>query len=530
MKGRHVIAGRYTLEREIGRGGAGVVHLAHDDVLGRAVAIKRLGLLPGTTGHDIARAEREARLAAGINHPHVVSIFDLVKDEDCYWLVMELVEGRTLTELVTAEGPLPYTRAAGIVAQAADALVQANKAGIVHRDVKPGNIMVNDDNHAKLGDFGIARAASDGALTQTGFVTGSPAYLAPEVASGEPATAASDVWSLGATLFYAIVGRAPYEVGENVLGGLYRIVHDDPPRLPDDHPLAGLLAVMMVKDPHQRWPVLRVRDDLRRIARGERSSAVGAQPQEDHEDEDDSTIVLGTPFTSPPTGPASASAPSSALEPVPTPVAAQADTRASARSDSRSRGIPVGWIAALLVLVLLAGLGMWLLWPGDGERPDTTAGTEQTQEPSASEDPPEEASEEPTDEPTEEPTDEPSEEPTETAEPTTEPSPAATGAARTRAAMQAFVQDYFSRVTSDPESTFAMLTPQFQAQSGGYERYAGFWSTISSATAYDIQADPRTLTASYTIDYVTASGRTLTEAGRLRLQQRGEEFLIAGEG
>ena len=132
-----MIAGRYTLEREIGRGGAGSVHLAHDDLLGRSVAIKRIGLLPGTTGQDIARAEREARLAAGINHPHVVSIYDLVKDDDCYWLVMELVDGRTLTELVAAEGPLPPRRAAGLVAQAADALLQANKAGIVHRRQGP---------------------------------------------------------------------------------------------------------------------------------------------------------------------------------------------------------------------------------------------------------------------------------------------------------------------------------------------------------------------------------------------------------
>ena len=247
-----MIAGRYTLEREIGRGGAGVVHLAHDAVLGRAVAIKRIGLLPGTSGPDIARAEREARLAAGINHPHVVSIFDLVEEDDCHWLVMEYVEGRTLTELIAAEGPLHTTRAAGIVAQAADALVQASNAGIVHRDVKPSNIMVNDDDHAKLGDFGIARSATDAALTQTGLVTGSPAYLAPEVASGSSATAASDVWSLGATFFHALVGRPPYDVGENLIGGLYKIVHDEPPRLPEDHPAAGLLAAMMVKDPEQR--------------------------------------------------------------------------------------------------------------------------------------------------------------------------------------------------------------------------------------------------------------------------------------
>ena len=117
-----MIAGRYRLEKEIGRGGAGVVHLAHDELLDRRVAVKRIGLLPGTTDDDVSRAQREARLAAGISHQHVVSIFDLVKDEDCYWLVMEHVEGRTLAELVTDDGPLPVRRAASILAQAADAL------------------------------------------------------------------------------------------------------------------------------------------------------------------------------------------------------------------------------------------------------------------------------------------------------------------------------------------------------------------------------------------------------------------------
>ena len=232
-----MIAGRYRLEREIGRGGSGVVHLAHDEVLDRSVAVKRIGLLPGTTSEDVSRAEREGRLAAGVNHPHVVSILDLVKDDDCFWLIMEHVDGRTLSEVVAAEGPLPVRRAAGIIAQAADALVQAGRVGIVHRDVKPSNIMVGVDDHAKLGDFGIARSASDTALTRTGLVTGSPAYLAPEVASGRSATGASDVWSLGATLWHALVGRPPYDVSDgNVLGGLYRIVHDDPPRLPGTIP------------------------------------------------------------------------------------------------------------------------------------------------------------------------------------------------------------------------------------------------------------------------------------------------------
>ena len=185
----------------------------------------------------------------------------------------------------------------------------------------------------------------------------------------------------------------------------------------------------------------------------------------------------------------------------------------------------MGWIAAVLTLVIVAGLGAWLLWPGDGERPSDQAGTGQSQEPSPSNKP--SASQDAS----QEATDEPSEEPSATEEPTQEPStdPAA-GAGGTRAEMQSFVQDYFATVTSDPESTFAMLTPEFQAASGGYERYAGFWSTISSATPSDIQVDPGALTASYTIDYVTTSGDTKTQQVQLQLEQQGDGFLIAGEG
>ena len=511
-----MIAGRYTLEREIGRGGAGSVHLAHDDLLDRSVAIKRIGLLPGTTGQDIARAQREARLAAGITHPHVVSIFDLVKDEDCYWLVMELVRGRSLSEVVTEEGPLPTTRAAGIVAQAADALVQAGKAGIVHRDVKPGNIMVNEENHAKLGDFGIARAGTDAALTQTGLVTGSPAYLAPEVASGSPSTPASDVWSLGGTLFHALTGRPPYEVGDNVMGGLYRIVHDEPPRLPDDHPLAGLLGVMLVKDPAQRWPAERVRDDLRRVARGMASTAPAAHAREERPA--DATMPLAVPSAVEHTGseddPRDAERTRSTSSIPVTPVAPPPTPPPPATADEPRRR-PLGWIAAaVLALVLVAGAGTWLLWPGDGERPSGDSGGTRTTEPSGTPS----ASQEPTEDESEEPP----------ASDTEDPTPSPGGGER--AAMRTFVQDYFATVTSDPEATWAMLTPEFQAASGGYERYSGFWSTIASATPRNIQVDPEALTTSYTIDYVTTSGARRTQQSQLQLQQQGEEYLIAGEG
>ena len=506
-----MIAGRYTLEREIGRGGAGVVHLARDEVLDRHVAIKRMGLLPGTTEDDVARAQREARLAAGINHPHVVSILDLVKDEDCYWLVMEHVVGRTLTQVIAAEGPLSPTRAAAVVAQAADALVEANKAGIVHRDVKPSNLMIDDHDHAKLGDFGIARSADDAALTRTGLVTGSPAYLAPEVASGSPATAASDVWSLGATLFHALTGRAPYDMGHNVLGGLYRIVHDEPPRLPDDHPLAAVLAGMMQKDPARRWPVSRVRDELQRVARADGD---GTGPSEDDRTDRHATVAMATV-------PVAAPDPEPTPEPTPrtTPRPAPVATPAAARTASTPRSVPWGRLAAVAALIVLAGLAAWVLWPDDGGR-DTTAdapGSGQSQEPQPSDEPA--ASDEPTEEPTEEPT--------ASAEPTEEPSPAAGGG--TRAAVRSFVENYFALVTTDPESSFAMLTPQFQAESRGFERYSGFWSTISSARPYDIEVDPTALTASYTIDYTTTSGRTTTQQVQLLLEQQGDTYLIAGE-
>ncbi len=272
-----MIAGRYTLEREIGRGGSGTVHLAHDEVLGRTVAVKRIGILPGEHV-ALERAGREARLAAALNHPHVVSVFDLVEEEDVHWLVMEYVNGRTIGEIVRADGPLDVTEAATYLAQTADALADAHQAGIVHRDVKPSNILVSG-GVAKLSDFGIAKSADDASLTQTGLVTGSPAYLAPEVASGSSATPASDVWSLGATLYHAVTGRPPYDIGDNLIGALYKIVHEDPPRLPEDHPMAGLLSVMMTREPENRWPMAKVRDQLARLARGQRAIVPAAAPR-----------------------------------------------------------------------------------------------------------------------------------------------------------------------------------------------------------------------------------------------------------
>ena len=255
------IGGRYVLRRQIGQGGMGAVWLADDQVLGREVAVKRIGQFHDGTSPDLMRAQREAKLAAKLNHPHVVAVFDFVSERDEQWLVMEHVDGADLAVLAEPSGGLLPDEAAALLAQVADALAAAHAAGIVHRDVKPSNVLVTHDGTAKLADFGIARA-HDSTMTASGRVSGSPAYLAPEVASGHPATEASDVWSLGATLYQALTGRPPYDTSDSVLSAMYRIVHEAPPRLRGAEWPAGLLETTMATDPADRWPMSRVRDYL----------------------------------------------------------------------------------------------------------------------------------------------------------------------------------------------------------------------------------------------------------------------------
>jgi hypothetical protein len=266
----------------------GTVWLGTDEVLGRPVALKRLGAADSPVR---ARAEREARLAARLSHPHLVAVFDLAIEGEDQWLVMEYVDGPTLAALVADRGPLTPDEAAPLIAQVADALAAAHEAGIVHRDVKPSNVLIDPEGQAKLTDFGVARSTeADATLTQTGFVTGSPAYLSPELASGGRVTPATDVWSLGATLFHALTGRPPYDVGDNVVGALYRIVHEEPPRAENAGWLAPLLAGAMTRDPAYRWTL----EHVRAFLAGEPETATQTMP----------TVAALAPVTPPPALPA----------------------------------------------------------------------------------------------------------------------------------------------------------------------------------------------------------------------------------
>ncbi|HWJ08385.1 MAG TPA: serine/threonine-protein kinase [Nocardioides sp.] len=262
------VAGRYALRRAVGQGAGGAVWLAHDEVLDRAVALKRTA--PGAGfGDSEIRIEREARLAAQLGHPSVVSVYDLAIDEDGAWLVMEYVDGPPLSTVVREAGPLSPDDAARLMAPVADALAHAHAIGIVHRDVKPSNILAPGAGGTKLSDFGIARGADDATLTANGLVTGSPAYLAPEVATGGPATPASDVWALGATLVHLVTGRPPYHLdGEDngPLAVVQRIVHGDPPSPPEAAWLAPVIAATMHRDPEARPTMAELRDQLERTA------------------------------------------------------------------------------------------------------------------------------------------------------------------------------------------------------------------------------------------------------------------------
>ena len=203
--------GRYRLERELGRGGMASVFLGRDSELDRPVAVKVLSEALAGDAAFRSRFEREARLAARLSHPNLVGVYDVGEDGGRPFIVLEYVAGENLAELLTRRGRLPPDESRGLALQAARALAHVHEAGLVHRDVKPQNLLLRGDGTLKLADFGIARAADATAFTQAGTVLGTAAYLAPEQTLGEEVTAAADVYSLGAVLYELLTGRPPFE-------------------------------------------------------------------------------------------------------------------------------------------------------------------------------------------------------------------------------------------------------------------------------------------------------------------------------
>ncbi|MDK1343122.1 serine/threonine-protein kinase [Streptomyces sp. 378] len=271
-----LVAGRYRLAESIGSGGMGRVWRAHDEVLHRSVAIKELtaALYVSESEQSIllARTRAEARAAARINHSAVVTVHDVLEHDGRPWIVMELVEGRSLADAVKEEGRVEPREAARIGLWVLRALRAAHTAGVLHRDIKPGNVLLARDRRVLLTDFGIAQIEGDTTITRTGEVVGSVDYLAPERVRGHDPGPSSDLWALGATLYTAVEGRSPFR-RTTPLTTMQAVVEEEAAELRHAGPLAPVINALLRKDPATRPDVAETEQMLVETAEGRRPSA-----------------------------------------------------------------------------------------------------------------------------------------------------------------------------------------------------------------------------------------------------------------
>ncbi|GAW51191.1 MULTISPECIES: serine/threonine-protein kinase [unclassified Nocardioides] len=448
-----IIAGRYRVERAAGRGGMGTVWLCRDEVLGRDVAVKEVGVFPGESVPDLARALREARSSAVLNHPHVVSVYDVVEADDQIWLVMEFVPGTTLAELIAREGRVDPARVAAIGAQVADGLAAAHARGTVHRDVKPGNVLVDGDT-AKISDFGIARTDGDAQLTRSGLVTGTPLYFSPELARGEDATPASDVWALGATLYAAVEGTAPIADRGNAIATLTAIAGGRP-ALPEHAGfLRDAIGRMLDPDPQSRWSMADAAHALQRLHRQHRPP--------------------GTLETTAPVAAAIVPDDPGVVEPVTPPERQGVSARPVATSPRRRSRGPL-LVAGAVVLLLAVIVTAVLLG-----RPDDSADVSAPGAPDSSRSPRAEKPDPTTSAPTE---------PETTATASAEPSVTPPAPAESAGSAEQTVVDYYALLPDDTEAAWEFLGPKAQDSAGGYGGYSGFWEGVDSVTVDGTRRD-----------------------------------------
>jgi eukaryotic-like serine/threonine-protein kinase len=408
--------GRYTLDRHLATGGMGTVYIATDTALSRTVAIKILKAEYASDRAFRTRFETEARHAAGLDHPGIAKVYDFGETSDGGeprpYLVMEYVDGQPLSTLLAPGRPLEPERVVDLIAQTAVALQAAHDKGIVHRDVKPANLLITPDAKVKVTDFGIAKAASDTPITQTGTIIGTAHYLPPEQAEGKPATPRSDIYALGVVLYECLAGTRPF-VGDNPVAIAISHVRVPPPPLPDTVApwVAALTMRMLAKDPEQR-PA-----SAGELARELRSGGLGGP------DAPTSLLAAGAAATDD----ASRTQVITPTGPLP-PVGPEAGPDADA-ARRRRRLIAAAVIGAIVLLALVIIGAVALFDNGDGaDSPEgptpTTPRDERPNNNNNDNSPNEQPTEDNNNQPTEDnnqPTEEPTSEPTETTEETTEP-------------------------------------------------------------------------------------------------------------
>jgi serine/threonine protein kinase len=541
-----LVAGRYRLLSQIGGGGMGTVWVARDELLGRQVAVKQVLPPAGADPHEAEqqrqRALREGRIAARLSHPHAISVYDVAVEADEPWLVMEYLPSRSLAAVLAEDGLLRVDQVAQIGAQVADALAATHAAGIVHRDVKPANVLIGEgarvEGLVKITDFGISHASGDVTLTQTGQITGTPAFLAPEVAQGEEPTPLSDVFSLGATLYTCLEGRPPFGLSGNSLQQLHRVANGriDPPRR--SGALTRPLLRMLDATPAARPAMTQVRDELASLlaqdgdtttvlmARTDlRSSAPGRQrtatlpapaavdpppPAEPAADAPAAAPPTPSPTTPAPAAPAPSppepdrATPDSHTPPPPPPVAAAPPSR----TDGRRRRVPGLWVAvgALVAAALVLGV-VWLANSGGDGGSSTAGGTSTSAAPSSPS----------------------SSSPSSSAAPSPETTEATTSAEQTSAAssgtpagpaeakdVRDFLRDYHQLVTSDPEAAWALTGPTLR-NSISEQGYVDFWSQFTEVKLSGVKVQNGSLTATGQLEFRFRDGSRQREEHQFTL-------------
>ncbi|PXY29706.1 serine/threonine-protein kinase [Prauserella flavalba] len=491
-----VVGGRYRLQSRIGSGAMGVVWRAVDDRLDRTVAVKQLLLPPGLNEAETEKARqrafREGRIAARLQHPNAISLYNVADEDGQPLLVMEYLPSRSLSAVLDERGVLSPVEAARIGAQVASALTAAHAAGVIHRDVKPGNILLGDDGTTKITDFGISRAAGDITVTSTGLLAGTPAFLSPEAARGSEPGPASDVFSLGATLYAAVEGQPPFGNTENEIALLHTVATGQtiPPR--QAGPLTAPLQAMLSTEPSARPTMAWVAEALQAVADG-RQPPVADPP----------TLPATAPVP-PPRRPATRldlhpAAPLPPPPPSPPPQAAVSRMPPGQgpppRPSSQSRRI------ALTALAVLAAAALGILvaellvnaTSSTGASAGAGAGTATAAA-------------------------------TTTAVSSSPPSPTPTSETVDPDQLVDAVDDYYASLPDDTDAGWAALGPGLREQ--GKDEYEKFWSEIKKV---EVVSGPRALneeTVQVALEFTVDGGDVYREVHRLGMVTDDGEALI----
>ncbi|MEV1131232.1 serine/threonine-protein kinase [Agromyces sp. NPDC049794] len=567
-----VIADRYRLVQLLGTGGMGVVWQAWDERLERPVAVKMLRTQPELTDgeREVAtnRAMREARITAGLHHPHAVTVFDVVEHEGQPCIVMQLIGSTPLSERLREHGTLMPEETARIGAQVSSALAAAHKLRIVHRDVKPGNILIAEDGSAMISDFGISHALGDTTITATGMMHGTPAYLAPEVARGQPTSFASDVFSLGSTMYAMLEGSPPFGADNNALALLHKVARGGYPEPEHAGPLAPLLDEMLSADPKRRPTMKTVASRLSKLAGGTDAAAASDSP----------TVPLAGAAAAAAAAAGAAGAAAAETERLgeptaatkrleePAPAASGTETAATERlagiaafdavvAPARNRPAPPaparpvghrgqpptppivpvqpstepppnrrGRTVAMIGALVLAGIlllgGGAFLFGLLGQNPGNAGGPEARETPTATQTP--DAATTPT--ATSEPQPAPAPvEPTPPAEETPAPAPAPSPEQR----IVDSLTSYYSMLPGDLDSAWPLMTADYQVNHvGGRDAYGEFWGAVSAVEVTDVQASPPDA-AQATLTYSFTDGSVVQEVTAYRLVDDGGVLKIA---